>query len=65
MVVGLAVILGNLLVSARRGPAAPANPWGAATLEWTLPSPPPLENWEEPPTVTKGPYDFSGVEEPK
>ncbi len=40
---------------------APANPWGGATLEWTLPSPAPYENWEEPPIVTKGPYDYSDI----
>ena len=63
MVAGLVVILWNLLYTAKRGAKAPANPWGGATLEWTLPSPPPLENWEEPPTVTKGPYDYSGMGE--
>jgi cytochrome c oxidase subunit 1 len=28
---------------------APANPWGASTLEWQTPSPPPLYNFEEAP----------------
>ena len=65
MVAGLVVIIWNLLYNAKRGAKAPANPWGGATLEWTLPSPPPLENWEEPPTVTKGPYDYSGMGERK
>jgi cytochrome c oxidase subunit 1 len=65
MVAGLVVIIGNLLYNAKRGEKASANPWGGATLEWTLPSPPPLENWEEPPTVTKGPYDYSGLGEEK
>jgi cytochrome c oxidase subunit 1 len=38
------------------------NPWGSATLEWTVPSPPPMENFgEEDPVVTKGPYDYKGV----
>jgi cytochrome c oxidase subunit 1 len=63
MVAGIAIILGNLLLCARRGAIAPANPWGGATLEWSLPSPPPLENWEEPPSVTKGPYDYTGMED--
>jgi cytochrome c oxidase subunit 1 len=63
MVAGIAVIMWNLLFHAKRGEKAPANPWGAATLEWTLPSPAPYENWEEPPTVTRGPYDYSGMEE--
>jgi len=26
---------------------APANPWGGVTLEWTIPSPPTLENFDE------------------
>ena len=65
MVAGLVDIIWNLLYNAKRGAKAPANPWGGATLEWTLPSPPPLENWEEPPTVTKGPYDYSGMGERK
>ncbi len=63
MVAGLAILIGNLLYHVRRGEEAPANPWGGATLEWTLPSPAPYENWEEPPIVTKGPYDYSGMEE--
>ncbi len=43
-----------------------ANPWGGATLEWTLPSPPEFENWEHhPPVITHGPYVFNGHEMPK
>ncbi len=35
-----------------RGPAdAPADPWGGATLEWTIPSPPPEWNFDEEPVV--------------
>ena len=63
MVAGLVLLVGNLLYCARRGEKAPANPWGGATLEWTLPSPAPYENWEEPPDVTRGPYDYSGMED--
>ncbi|HTX73086.1 MAG TPA: cbb3-type cytochrome c oxidase subunit I [Rectinemataceae bacterium] len=63
MVVGLVIIIGNLLRSRRHGEIAPANPWGGATLEWSLPSPAPLENWEEPPEVTRGPYEFTDPEE--
>lgn len=33
------------------------NPWGGTTLEWKVPSPPPLENFEEPPVVIGEPYD--------
>jgi cytochrome c oxidase subunit 1 len=47
----------SLVQSLRKGPPAPANPWGSRTLEWTLPSPPPYYNFHHPPTVTEGPYD--------
>jgi len=42
----------------RKGPQAPANPWGAKTLEWTVPSPPPHHNFDKTPIVTAGPYEF-------
>ena len=41
-----------------RGEKAPNNPWGSKTLEWTIPSPPPHENFETIPTVTAGPYEY-------
>jgi cytochrome c oxidase subunit 1 len=36
---------------------APANPWGAAGLEWQCPSPPPVHNFDTPPVVTAV-YDY-------
>jgi cytochrome c oxidase subunit 1 len=50
--------LGYLLWSLRYGPRAPANPWRAKGLEWEVPSPPPVHNFEEPPTVVTGPYAY-------
>ncbi|MEM6459267.1 MAG: cbb3-type cytochrome c oxidase subunit I, partial [Planctomycetota bacterium] len=38
---------------------APANPWGANTLEWHTPSPPPHENFTYEPEGVE-PYDFDG-----
>jgi cytochrome c oxidase subunit 1 len=38
---------------------ASANPWGATTLEWTVPSPPPLRNFTTAAVVYRGAYDFS------
>jgi cytochrome c oxidase subunit 1 len=36
------------------------NPWEATTLEWTVPSPPPHDNFAgHIPTVYRGPYEFS------
>ena len=59
LIAGLAVIIINLFRSAKHGPKAVADPWGGKTLEWTVPSPPPVENFDEIPTITKGPYDYS------
>ncbi len=58
MIFGLAIILINLIRSASKGVPASADPWGGKTLEWTIPSPPPVENFEEIPEITKGPYDY-------
>lgn len=41
-----------------KGEKAPANPWGAKTLEWTIPSPPPHHNFDVEPVVTAGPYEY-------
>jgi cytochrome c oxidase subunit 1 len=36
------------------------NPWGGKTLEWTVPSPPPHENFEEIPVYGENdnPYNY-------
>jgi cytochrome c oxidase subunit 1 len=41
-----------------RGEVAAADEWGAKTLEWTVPTPVPLENFEELPVVTSLPYNY-------
>ena len=43
-----------------RGKKSPANPWGAATLEWRIASPPPHEN-PAAPAVVGDCYDFDEV----
>lgn len=58
MYAGLAIIIINLLVSLRNKVPAQANPWGGSTLEWTIPSPPPVENFEEIPQITKKIYHY-------
>ncbi|HEY7745631.1 MAG TPA: cbb3-type cytochrome c oxidase subunit I [Desulfuromonadales bacterium] len=55
---GLLLMFINLFRGARSGGPCGANPWGGRTLEWSLASPPPAENFETPPVVTHGPYDF-------
>jgi cytochrome c oxidase subunit 1 len=53
------LFLFNFLWSLRKGEKAPANPWGATTLEWTAPSPPPHGNWAgSTPTVYRWPYEY-------
>lgn len=59
--VALALMFWNLWQGMRHGPKVGKNPWGGATLEWTLPSPPPHHNFPSVPVVDRGPYDFSGV----
>jgi cytochrome c oxidase subunit 1 len=58
LALGLALMAVNLLIALRRGRLVGANPWEAATLEWTIASPPPTENFEELPQVSHDPYDF-------
>jgi cytochrome c oxidase subunit 1 len=55
---GFIVMTVNLLASFKQGVKAPANPWGARTLEWSIPSPPITHNFHKTPVVTEGPYDF-------
>jgi cytochrome c oxidase subunit I len=61
MVAGLLLMAANLVRGIFTGKKAPGNPWGGATLEWTLPSPPATEDFEEIPIITRGPYDFTGI----
>jgi cytochrome c oxidase subunit 1 len=58
--IGLVLAAGVLIYSLFRGRRAPANPWGAATLEWTCNSPPPAENFEVIPPATN-PYDYDDL----
>jgi cytochrome c oxidase subunit I len=59
LAVGYVLPLVYMLWSMRYGPAAGNNPWGATTLEWQTPSPPPTGNFEVTPMVTHPPYEYS------
>jgi cytochrome c oxidase subunit I+III len=52
---GLLLVVGNLLVSLRRGAPAGPDPFGGATLEWSVSSPPPPYNYPVIPKVSS-PY---------
>jgi cytochrome c oxidase subunit 1 len=58
LAVGYVMPLIYLIWSARYGPVAGPNPWGAKGLEWTIPSPPPTENFAVTPVVTEEAYAF-------
>ncbi|MCP4549805.1 MAG: cytochrome c oxidase subunit I [bacterium] len=55
LAVGLALILTTLIISLLKGAAAPANPWGVASLEWRAASPPSRENFDATPEAIE-PY---------
>ena len=55
---GLFLMVRNLVLGARKGEIAPANPWNGSTLEWQIPSPPSLENFDEEPVIKQNPYDY-------
>jgi cytochrome c oxidase subunit 1 len=56
LVTGLLVMVINLLKGLFRGAHADGNPWDGTTLEWQIQSPPPEENFEAIPTLTRSPY---------
>jgi cytochrome c oxidase subunit I len=57
------VLIYNVVITVARGEIATADEWGGKTLEWTVPTPVPLENFEHLPVVTSTPYEY-GLSEP-
>ena len=51
MTVGVIVFIVNFFQSRARGRLAGPDPWAAGSLEWAIPSPPPVYNFLELPTV--------------
>src|ERR687893_342753 len=51
LAISLLVFLYNIVKTWRQPRNAPADPWNGATLEWSIPSPPPEFNFERLPTV--------------
>ena len=59
LMIGILMMLWNLLIAIRKGEKVTSiNPWNGLTLEWTVESPPTLENFDEIPTVTEAPYNY-------
>ena len=61
----LLIFLVNLVYSVvfARVPA-PANPWASLSLEWQLPSPVPVHNFDQIPVITTDPYDYGQPSRP-
>ncbi|MGD9571815.1 MAG: cytochrome c oxidase subunit I [Thermoleophilia bacterium] len=58
MGIGLLIFAYNMIVSWRKGPKAPWNPWRGRSLEWLVSSPPSVFNFESTPQVVGGPYQY-------
>ena len=65
LIAGVALLLLNLFVSVglKKGAQATDDPWGAQSPEWMLPSPPPMGEPEELPTLTSGTPLLDSAEE--
>ena len=55
---GMLLLLTGVWHSWKHGQVAPMNPWHAKTIEWTVPNPVPLENFDVLPEVHEDPYGF-------
>ncbi len=62
LAVGYLLPMVYFLWSMRYGKPAPDNPWNAAGLEWTIPSPPGTYNFEEQPVVTWEAYNYDELD---
>jgi len=63
LIFGILLMIYNLIKSLINGKKVGMNPWGGVTLEWTVPTPPPLENFDEIPVITHEPYEFPHLQE--
>jgi cytochrome c oxidase subunit 1 len=59
---GQIVFIYNFFANVFGKATAEVNPWRVGTLEWTLPSPPPVHNFDSIPTVLRGPHELSNPE---
>ena len=54
----LLLMIANLIYALFKGKSAAADPWGGATLEWRTATPPPVLNFDGPPDLTRGAYEY-------
>jgi len=60
MTIGFALVAIDLLAQLRYGRRARRDPWGAATLEWAMPTPPAPYNFASIPHIDRGPDRTGG-----
>lgn len=65
LAIGYIIPFVYLMWSLKYGAVAGPNPWGAAGLEWTTPSPPPSHNFDTVPVVTWEAYNYEEDTEEK
>ncbi|MGA3154138.1 MAG: cbb3-type cytochrome c oxidase subunit I [Streptosporangiaceae bacterium] len=58
IMIGMLIYAGALITSWIYGVPAPASPWGGKTLEWQVPTPVPLDNFEVLPVITSDFYGY-------
>lgn len=63
LVTGIIMVIVNFVKAKKISAEEAKNPWHGLTLEWTVSSPPSLENFDEVPTVTCGPYEYHKKED--
>jgi cytochrome c oxidase subunit 1 len=59
------ILIFNFLWSMKFGQKCGRNPWRANGLEWSAPSPPGHGNFDVPPVVYRGPYEYSNPAAPE
>ncbi|MGQ0793634.1 MAG: cytochrome c oxidase subunit I [Deltaproteobacteria bacterium] len=58
LLIGLVIMFVNLIKGLFSAERATDNPYNSVSLEWQVPSPPPVENFEKIPQVTNYPYTY-------
>ncbi|MDP2303598.1 MAG: cbb3-type cytochrome c oxidase subunit I [Ignavibacteria bacterium] len=59
LITGLIIMFANFIHALLKGEKTnEMNPWGGETLEWHVPTPPPLENFDEIPIIETDPYQY-------
>jgi cytochrome c oxidase subunit 1 len=56
--ISVLIFLINMFISARKGEIATGNLWESRSMEWQIPSPSPVHNYEHGLKIVGEPYDY-------